>query len=46
VDLQNKRAIKLPENPSADSGDGYTHLEKWLHALANEVEGQAASSTP
>jgi hypothetical protein len=35
---ENRRALTLPDNPNADSGDGYTNLEKWLHEMANEVE--------
>jgi len=37
---QNRRELKLPESPNFVSADGYTNLEKWLHALADEVEGR------
>lgn len=41
VDLHNRRALSLPDNPNADEdGDGYTNLEEWLHELAAKVEGR------
>lgn len=43
VDVRHTRALKLPDNPDRDEdGDGYTHLEDWLHRLALEVEQGAA----
>jgi len=38
---ENHRELTLPENPNGDDdGDGYTNLEEWLHAFADEVEGR------
>jgi len=38
---ENRRELTLPKNPNADDdGDGYTNLEEWLHAFADEVEGR------
>jgi hypothetical protein len=40
ADIQNRRALTLPDNPDTDEdGDGYTNLEEWLHELAAKVEG-------
>jgi len=37
----NRRELDLPENPNGDAdADGYTNLEEWLHAFADEVEGR------
>lgn len=44
---ENTHTLAIPANPSADSGDGYTNLEKWLHAYAAQVLIQpVASVTP
>jgi hypothetical protein len=41
VDVQRRRPLVLPSNPSVDDdADGYTNLEEWLHQLAAEVEGR------
>lgn len=37
---ENRRALVLPDNPNFVNSDGYTNLEKWLHAFADEVEGR------
>lgn len=38
---ENRRELVIPDNPSGDDdGDGYTNLEKWLHAYAATVEGR------
>jgi len=38
---ENRRRLTLPKNPNGDDdGDGYTNLEEWLHAFADEVEGR------
>ncbi|MDM8553369.1 SUMF1/EgtB/PvdO family nonheme iron enzyme [Desulfococcaceae bacterium HSG7] len=38
---ENRRELTIPENPNADDdNDGYTNLEEWLHAFADEVEGR------
>jgi hypothetical protein len=37
---QTTRALQLPSNPNADDdGDGYTNMDEWLRAMADEVEG-------
>jgi len=47
---ENHRKLTLPTNPNGDDdGDGYTNLEEWLHAFADEVEGRkgpAAGADP
>ncbi len=40
----NHRALSLPANPNTVTASGYTNLELWLHRMAAEVEGRAASS--
>ncbi|MBL7187765.1 MAG: formylglycine-generating enzyme family protein [Phycisphaerae bacterium] len=38
---ENRRKLTLPKNPNGDDdSDGYTNLEEWLHAFADEVEGR------
>ncbi len=41
---QNRRTLKLPENPNTVTDSGYTNLELWLHRMAAEVEGRAPQS--
>jgi hypothetical protein len=44
ADVQRRRPLALPANPSADDdGNGYTNVEDWLHQLAAgiEVDGHA-----
>ena len=39
---ENRRRVAIPEDPVGDDdGDGYTNLEEWLHACADEVEHAA-----
>jgi hypothetical protein len=37
---ENNITLNIPANPHVVGGDGYTNLEKFLHALADEVEGK------
>lgn len=39
----NHRALTLPANPNDVTASGYTNLELWLHRMAAQVEGRAAS---
>jgi hypothetical protein len=43
---RNRRVLVLPPNYNLDdNGDGYTNLEKWLHAFAKELEGESATNS-
>jgi len=42
---ENTRTLDIPANPHVDSGDGYTNLEKWLHAYSDVVEGKGGQYT-
>jgi len=42
---ENTRTLDIPANPHSDSGDGYTNLEKWLHAYSDVVEGKGRKYT-
>ncbi|WP_161815553.1 pectate lyase family protein [Steroidobacter agaridevorans] len=39
----NRRALTVPANPNEVTSSGYTNLELWLHRMAAQVEGRAAS---
>lgn len=43
---ENKRTLKLPENPDTVNSDGYTNLEKWLHRMAADVESKRSIAAP
>jgi pectate lyase len=44
---ENHRPLTIPSNPNGDDdGDGYTHLEAWLHTFAAEVEGGTPALSP
>lgn len=36
--LATRRVLQIPPHPHDDSGDGYTHIETWLHRMSRDLQ--------